>query len=137
MSVKRIERAGNRIPVPTALLDSFFQHISDRRFTEAEKCLQEIDEKIREKDYNDFKRGFIQALKGILIMLRSTDQSTFLSNLNLSNIENLKKYYSEFSSNANNGLHADYDRGYFSALAEYILFAIKRAESREETPPKD
>jgi len=137
MSVKRIERAGNRIPVPAALLNSFFQHISDRRFTEAEKCLQEIDEKIREKDYNDFKRGFIQALKGILIMLRSNDQSTFLNNLDLSNIENLKKYYGEFSSNANNGLHANYDRGYFSALAEYVLFAIKRAQSREEKSPKN
>jgi hypothetical protein len=137
MSAKRIEQAGNRIPISDALLNSFFQYILDRKFTEAERCLQEIDEKVRGKDYNDYKRGFMQALKGILIMLRSNDQNTFLSNLDINDIENLKRYYREFSSSANDGLNADYDRGYFSALAEYMFFIIKHAESKEETQTRN
>ncbi|MEM2342040.1 MAG: hypothetical protein QXX94_05860 [Candidatus Bathyarchaeia archaeon] len=137
MSLKKIGRAGNKLPIPSTILDTFFQYVLDKKFTEAEKCLQEIYEKIGKKDYDEFKRGFIQALKGILIMLRSNDQNTFLSNLDLSKIDVLKKYYSEFSSIAEDELHASYDRGYFSALAEYMLFMIRNMESDQKNTLKD
>lgn len=138
MSLKKTGRAGNKLPIPFTILDTFFQYILDKKFTEAEKCLQEIYEKIiREKDYDEFKRGFIQALKGILIMLRSNDQNTFLSNLDLNKIDTLKKYYNEFSLIVEDELHANYDRGYFLALAEYMLFMIKNMEPDQKNTLED
>lgn len=129
MSVKKREQAGSRIPVSLPLLNIFFKSILDRKFTEAEKVLQEIEEKSKENENSEFKQGFIQALRGIIIMYRTNDQTTFLGNLDLYNVEILKKYYGEFSENAKSKLHADYDRGYFSALAEYMLFALRHTEA--------
>lgn len=132
MSVKKREQVGSRIPLSLQLLNIFFKAAIDRKFTEAEKILQEIEEKSKGDEDSEFKRGFIQALKGIITMQRSNDQFTILSNLDLSDIETLKKYYSKFSANAKSKLHADYDRGYFLALAEYMLFALRYAKTSQK-----
>lgn len=132
MSVKKREHVGSRIPLSLQLLNIFFKAVIDRKFTEAEKILQEMEEKSKGNEASEFKRGFILGLKGIIIMQRSNDQFTILSNLDLSNIEMLKKYYSIFSANAKSKLHADYDRGYFLALAEYTLFALRYTKTSQK-----
>lgn len=128
MSPRKMNKRSSEVAIPPLLLNDVFQSIIERRFTEAERRLEKIETKIREKDYNDFKRGFIQALKGILLMYRSDDQDVFLRHIDLKDTNVLKKYYEEFSKNARNRLHADYDRGYFSALAKYMFFLFKRAK---------
>jgi len=130
MSPKKIEKYKREIIVSPLLLNRIFQSMLERRFTEAERRLEEIETKIREKNYNEFKRGFIQALKGMILMYRSNDRDTFLNNIDLKDVNVLKKYYREFSKNAENRLHADYDRGYFFALAKYIFFILKQTKSK-------
>ncbi|MEM2273198.1 MAG: hypothetical protein QXX56_03145 [Candidatus Bathyarchaeia archaeon] len=122
----------NKTIIPSKILNEFFETILNRRFSEADKVLQEIERKIGEVD-NNFKRGFLQGLKGILYMYRSNDQDTFLSTLDLTNINALKKYYSEFLEDSKKKLHSDYDRGYFSALAGYIRFILKSIESKQKS----
>jgi len=130
MSPKKIDRRKHEIIVSPPLLNRIFQSILERRFTEAERRLEEIETKIRGKNYDEFKRGFIQALKGMILMHRSNDRDTFLNNIDLKDTNALKKYYREFSKNAENRLHADYDRGYFLALAKYMSFILKQAKSK-------
>ncbi len=135
MSRKKIDRNKSVIVSPL-LLNRVFQSILERRFAEAERRLGELETKIREKDYNEFKRGFMQALKGMILMYRSNDKDTFLNNIDPQDIQAIKKYYKEFSKNAENRLHGDYDRGYFLALAKYMFFMLKRANQSRRTTTK-
>lgn len=117
---------GNKEAIPPALLNEFFMAVLTKRFSDAERILQEIYNSIVSEG-DEFKRGFLQALKGIILMGRSDNQHTFLNRLGAREPEALKRYYREFSENAKMRLHAPYDRGYFSALAEYIYFILKSA----------
>lgn len=110
------------------LLDDFFGAIMDERFSEAERILNEINEKIVLED-EEFKRGFMRGLKGILIMQRSKEQYTFLSTLKLNDPNYLRECYEEFSRGAKNRLRLSYDRGYFSALAEFVHFLLRNIKS--------
>lgn len=120
---------GSERVISQALLNDFFRAIFDRRFNDAEKVLQEIEANIT-CDEDEFKHGFIRALKGIILMSRSDDQYVFLSKLNVRDVEALKKYHREFLDEARRILHSEYDRGYFSALAEYIRFILRNAGFR-------
>jgi len=120
----------DRSGIPKQLLNDFFKAVSDKKFSEAEKILQEIEGKVESE--SEFRRGFIQGLKGILYMSRSNEQYTFLSTLNLDNIDLLREYYEEFLENSKKKLRPNYDKGYFLALAEYIHFLLKNVEFRKE-----
>jgi len=133
MSSKKIERDENKISVSPLLLNRIFQSVLERKFTEAERNLEKIRAKIEKKDIGEFERGFMRGLTGIILMHRSNSPDTFLNNLNPKNTKVLKKYYEEFSKNAENKLHAPYDRGYFSALTEYMRFMVKRAKPGRKT----
>jgi hypothetical protein len=132
MSLKKMEKSGNGKFVDPHLLSSLFQHILSRRFADAERSIDEMETKIRERGYSEFASGFICALRGIILMYRSGEQDTFISKLDLNNADMLKKYYREFLEHSKNKLHADYDCGYFSALAEFIRFALKNVDKKME-----
>jgi len=84
--------------------------------------------KIQETEWN---RGYFQALNGILLTLKSNDEYAFLPNLDLNNENELKKYRREFLKQSRNKIHADYDRGFFSAWADYMRVSIKMRENPE------
>lgn len=130
MSLKKTGLAGNKIPIPYQSLNIVFDLIINGKITEAEKTLQEIEANFRDNIKSEFDAGFIQALKGIILMYKTNDQNTFLNNLNLNDADSLKKYYSEFLENSMDHLHSDYDRGYFSALSEFMLFALRKLKLR-------
>ncbi|MEM4983010.1 MAG: hypothetical protein QXK73_05405 [Candidatus Bathyarchaeia archaeon] len=114
----------NKGAMTSQLLGDFFRAILSKRFNEAEKILYEIEGEAKGEN-DEFRRGFIQGLKGILYMQRSNEQHTFLSTLDLNNIDLLREHYREFLENSRKKLRSDYDRGYFSALAEHIRFCLK------------
>lgn len=66
-------------------------------------------------------RGYFQALFGMLLTRRgNNDRYAFLSNVDLTDIKKLKRFKHEFLSHVDSRLHAEYDRGYFEAWAEYM-----------------
>lgn len=132
MSLKKTGLAGNKTPIPYQSLNIIFDLIVNRKITEAEKTLQEIEANFRDNIKSEFDAGFIQALKGIILMYKSSDQNTFLNNLDLSDADALKRYHSEFLENSMDYLHSDYDRGYFSALSEFMLFALRKLKLKEK-----
>jgi len=129
---KKTRRDGNRSPIPLALITRLFQLISERKFAEAERIFERIDARMKDKEDDEFNSGYLRALKGIILSHRSGEASSdaFFGNLNLNDVDALKKYYREFRDNAENRLHGEYDRGYFSALSEYIRVILKTVQSR-------
>ena len=132
MSLKKTKENGDKPPISGVTLNNILKNILERRFTEAGRIIDRMESRIKEKGYSDFARGFIYGLKGIILMYRMRNRNTFISRLDLNDVNLLKKYYREFSEHAKNKLHGDYDRGYFSALAKFMFFALKNAEKSKK-----
>jgi len=97
--------------------------VTTRQFAEAERILERLKQKIQMSERN---RGYFQALYGMLLAQRNNDDRyAFLSNLNLKDKRELRSYRREFHRQSEYRLHADYDRGFFSAWADYMRIVSK------------
>jgi len=121
------------MPVPLALITRLFQLVSERKFAEAERVLERITVRMRKGEQQEYNRGYLEALGGIVLTQRSGSESyEFFSALNLRDADALKKHYRDFLNQTKSRFHADYDRGYFSALADYMRVAQRTAQSKTE-----
>ena len=118
------------MPISRIFVTRFFQLATRRRFAEAERVLERIKLRVQETEWN---RGYFEALNGILLTQKSNDEYAFLQNLDLNNENELKKYRREFLKQSRNKIHADYDRGFFAAWADYMLTS-KKALANTEKP---
>jgi len=104
------------MPIPQALVTRYFQLIVSRQFTEAERELERIKQKMHKTDWN---RGYFRALYGMLLSRKTNgDEQSFFSKLDFSDKASVHGYRREFLDHTKNGLHGDFDRGYFSAWAD-------------------
>jgi hypothetical protein len=107
------------MPVPSALVARYFQLLIYRQFTEAERELERLKQKMHKTEWN---RGYFRALYGMMLARRSNnnDSYTFFSKLDLKDKTVLHNYKREFSEHVKNRLHGDFDRGFFSAWADCV-----------------
>ena len=114
------------MPIAQALVSRYFQLIVNRQFTEAERELERIKQKMQKTDWN---RGYFRALYGMLLSRRNnaSDDYAFFNKIDLSDKPSLHNYRKEFLEHMQNGLHGDFDRGYFSAWA-YCMRLLARLE---------
>jgi len=104
------------MPIPQALVTRYFQLLVNRQFTEAERELERVKQKMQKTEWN---RGYFRALYGMYLSRKTNgDGYSLFSKLDLSDKAALHEYKREFLSHTRNGLHGDFDRGYFSAWAE-------------------
>jgi hypothetical protein len=104
------------MPVPSALVTRYFQLLANRQFTEAERELERIKQKMQKTEWN---RGFFRALYGMFLSRRTNgDAYAFFPKLDLSDKATLHAYRREFLEHVGSKLHGDFDRGYFSAWAD-------------------
>jgi len=105
------------MPIPQALVTRYFQLIVSRQFTEAERELERVKQKMQKTDWN---RGYFRALYGMYLSRKNgaTDDYAFFAKLDFSDKVALNAYRKEFLTHMGNGLHGDFDRGYFSAWAD-------------------
>jgi hypothetical protein len=104
------------MPIPQALVTRYFQLIVARQFTEAERELERLKQKMQKTEWN---RGYFRALYGMYLARKSNgDGYSFFSKLDLSDKATLHGYRREFLDHTRNGLHGDFDRGYFSAWSD-------------------
>jgi hypothetical protein len=104
------------MPIPSALVTRYFQLLVSRQFTEAERELDRIKQKMQKTEWN---RGFFRALYGMFLSRKSNgDAYAFFAKLDLSDKAALHYYRREFLDHVGNKLHGDFDRGYFSAWAD-------------------
>jgi len=129
------------LPAPSAMVTRFFQLIREKKFAEAERQLQRLKQKLEENEWN---QGYFKALTGMLISAKSNnDMYSFLSKINGKDGKILKEYRKEFIKQVNNRLREEYDRGFFSAWADYIRVLIRihkkvqKVERASDSPKLD
>jgi len=104
------------MPISQALVTRYFQLVVSRQFTEAERELERLKQKMQKTEWN---RGYFRALRGMYLARRSNNDSYALfPKLDLGDKVALHEYRREFLDHMRNGLHGDFDRGYFSAWAD-------------------
>ena len=116
------------MPISKIFVIRFFQLVDRRRFAEAERVLERIRLKTSQTAWNS---GYLHALDGILLTQKSSDSYAFIKNLNFKDEKELKKFKKEFLKESRNKIHADYDRGFFSAWADYMRISIKTLANTE------
>ena len=116
------------MPISQALVTRYFQLIVSRQFTEAERELERVKQKMQKTEWN---RGYFRALYGMYLSRKNsaTDDYAFFAKIDLTDKVNLHAYRKEFLEHMGNGLHGDFDRGYFSAWADCM-----RILTRMEVP---
>ena len=115
------------MPVPQALVTRFFQLLVSRQFTEAERELERVKQKMHKTEWN---RGYFRALYGMFLSRRTNgDAYAFFPKLDLTDKPALHTYRREFLEHTKNGLHGEFDRGFFSAWADCM-----RVLSRVDIP---
>ena len=120
------------MPIPQALVSRYFQLIVSRQFTEAERELERVKQKMQKTDWN---RGYFRALYGMYLSRKNsaTDDYAFFAKIDLSDKPTLHAYRKEFLDHMRNGLHGDFDRGYFSAWAD-CMRVLARLEVSSAKP---
>ncbi len=104
------------MPIPQALVTRYFQLLVSRQFTEAERELERLKQKMQKTEWN---RGYFRALYGMYLSRKTTgDSYSFFAKVDLGDKTALHGYRREFLEHMKNGLHGDFDRGYFSAWAD-------------------
>jgi hypothetical protein len=104
------------MPIPQALVTRFFQLLVSRQFTEAERELEKLKQKMHKTEWN---RGYFRALYGMFLSRKTNgDAYAFFPKLDLSDKAALHSYKHEFLDHTRNGLHGEFDRGFFSAWAD-------------------
>ena len=105
------------MPISQALVTRYFQLIVSRQFTEAERELERVKQKMQKTEWN---RGYFRALYGMYLSRKNsaTDDYAFFSKIDFTDKVTLHAYRKEFLEHMGNGLHGDFDRGYFSAWAD-------------------
>jgi hypothetical protein len=118
------------MPISKMFVVRFFQLVKGRRFAEAERVLERIRLKTNETEWNS---GYLHALDGILLAQKSGDSYAFIKNVNFDDEKELKKFRKDFLKEYKNKIHADYDRGFFAAWADYMLISKKSLENPENS----
>lgn len=122
------------MPISPTFVTRFLQLVTERSFAEASRVLERLRERVEENEWN---RGYLQALEGMLLAQRSKeDPYAFIPNLELADRKEIGKHRQEFLSYAKDRLHADYDRGFFSAWAEYMRVMARVRPGRSTEPKK-
>jgi hypothetical protein len=125
---KQLNRVDANMPISQALVTRYFQLIVSRQFAEAERELERVKQKMQKTEWN---RGYFRALYGMYLSRKNsaTDDYAFFSKVDFSDKLSLNNYRKEFLVHMGNGLHGDFDRGYFSAWADCM-----RIISRMDVP---
>lgn len=114
------------MPLSRHLITQFFLFESDEHYASAERVLNRLQSGSRKSGW---ERGYLTALSGIIVTRRSReDDLAFLNRINMKDKKELRATLKDFKEQSKNEIHADYDRGFFSAWADYIRFHLKRTD---------
>ncbi len=106
----------------------YLKAIAERRIKDGEVEFDKISLSLDDSEWN---KGYLKGLEGLLITFRTNNSKyLYLHRKDLEDQKIRKKFKEELKKHSNNELHADYDRGYFSALTDYFVVADQRKSGR-------
>ena len=97
----------------------FINNLLERKFTDAERSLEDV--KARSFSEEEYKAGYVNALEGLLLTVRSGDERDFL-NRNEFTGEKLKGYREWFKDFAASPIRTSWDSGYFAAWSDVMQY---------------
>lgn len=110
------------------IASKYFRTIAERQIKDGEV---EFDRVSLSLDDSEWNKGYLKALEGLLITFRTNNsKNLYLQRKELEDQKMRKKFKEELKKHSNNELHADYDRGFFSALMDYFTVTEKGKSSR-------
>jgi hypothetical protein len=100
---------------------SFFENLKERRFSDSDKAIKSI----KEKRFGDteFQEGYIKALEGILVSIRTGDDRDFLNRASFTT-EKMNKYKKGFRDYVKGDVHSQFDVGYFMAWSDFVQYRM-------------
>ena len=101
-------------------LERLYTAVEDRKFTEAERILQRIEEAVG--GFGEEGRGYVDALRGIISARRSGDPQALVNRMERSK---LRKYIKEFGALSKDSLKTLYERGFYRAWRDYLKAVSK------------
>lgn len=107
-------------------VQSFLSNVMDRKFSDAERDLEDM----KTKKFTDveYRAGYLNALEGILLSIRSGDERDFLNKVEFTN-ENVKRYKEEFKEFSQKPIRSSFDQGFFAAWQDLMQFRYNIEES--------
>lgn len=97
-----------------SLVDTFFHLVAQEKRSAAKVVLEKIKLK---SENSQWRRGYINALEGMITVSETkNDQNVLINQIKTEGSDALRKAFLKHSSNE---LHSDFDRGFFSAWADY------------------
>jgi len=98
--------------VPKTSVEKFLKLALNRSFAEAERILERLKVSLGR---NEWGRGYLAALTGILTATRSKDDKYVFMNRIPREKEKLQEVAEEFKRRVESPVSSDFDRGFFSA----------------------
>jgi hypothetical protein len=106
----------------------YLKAMAERRIKDGEIEFDRISSSLDDSEWN---RGYLKALEGLLMTFRTNNgKYLYLQRKELEDKKIRKKLKDELEEHSNNELHADYDRGFFSALTDYIVIVEQGKSTR-------
>ncbi|MCW4050162.1 MAG: hypothetical protein NWE89_10565 [Candidatus Bathyarchaeota archaeon] len=98
---------------------AFLKNMQERRFSDAERALKEV--KNKKFTNEEYKAGYVNALDGLLLSVRSGDERDFCNKVAFTS-ENSKNYRAEFKEFSAKPIRTSFDRGYFAAWQDLMQY---------------
>ena len=109
------------------LAHRFFENITvQRNLAEAERVLSLLEKSL---DNGEWARGYLQALEGMLLSIRSGDRLALIHNLSEMDDKRIKRLIKEFSNGFRPPIGDEFDEGFFSAWTDFLRF-LQKAKAR-------
>ena len=102
---------------------SFFDNLFERKFTDAEKLLEDI--KIGKFPDEEYQQGYINALEGLLLSVRSGDERDFYNRINMTE-KTPNEYIEQFKEFRKNPIRTQFDQGFFSAWMDVLQYHLNK-----------
>ena len=105
---------------------TFFDNLLERKFTDAERELENI--KTRKFPDEEYQKGYINALEGLLQSIKSGDERDFYNKPTI-NGKQLDDYIDEFKDFRQIPIRTQFDQGFFSAWTDIFQFRVNKGQS--------
>ncbi|MCB2172852.1 hypothetical protein KQH65_08960 [archaeon] len=119
-----MSKPGSKLTVTGKTRESvvtYLENVHDRKFTDAEREIENLKDK-RFPD-EEYQMGYINAMEGLLLSVRSGDDRDFYNRPN-GNGKNNKDYVKEFKEFRKLPIRTQFDQGFFSAWTDIIQYRI-------------
>lgn len=111
------------------LVNRVLKLLIERKLKDAGKALEKLELTMAEKEWS---KGYFNALQGMSLALKSKDfRYVYLNQITTDDSKKIDDIRKKFLKQAQNSLHKDFDKGFFSAWSDYLKLLKNNIAKRE------